>query len=446
MELLSLGQTILIFIAALFILVFVHELGHFLAAKAFGMRVEKFSIGFPPKILGFTRGDTEYSIGATPLGGFVKISGMLDESMDTDSLESVPQPWEYRSRPVWQRMIVITAGVIFNMILAAVIYIGVAFSSGETIIPTASVEGIYVEEESLAYDLGFRTDDQLIAVNGQEVEDFQAFLSPSALSASQVSYDVIRQGERVTLPMPSDFLDQLSERPEFITADMALPSMIGAVSPGSPADRAGLMPGDRVVELNGASVKYWAQLVETILETEGMFELVVEREGDQVILQGDKESASDPLGINLMDISQMFDIERRRYNAGEAIVAGIGLTGETTTTIFQGLRQLFTGQVSVRNNLGGPIAIASVAKQATDSAGWIGFWNITAFLSITLAIMNMLPIPVLDGGHFVFLLYEAITRREASLTVRMWAQQIGFYILIAVMIFAFSNDILRLLG
>ncbi|MDR9387984.1 MAG: RIP metalloprotease RseP [Balneolaceae bacterium] len=446
MELLSLGQTILIFVAALFILVFVHELGHFLAAKAFGMRVEKFSIGFPPKILGFTRGETEYSIGATPLGGFVKVSGMLDESMDSEALDSEPQPWEYRSRPVWQRMVVITAGVIFNMILAALIYIGVAFSTGETMIPAASVEGIYVEEGSLAYDLGFRTDDRLVAVNGQEVEDFQAFLSPSALSASQVSYDVIRNGERITLAMPSDFLDELSERPEFITADMALPSMIGAVSPGSPADNAGLRPGDRIVELNGNPVTYWAQLVEEISQTEGSFELVVEREGDQVTLQGAKESTSDPLGINLMDMSQMFDIERRQYSVGEAVVAGVGLTGETTTTILQGLRQLFTGQVSVRNNLGGPIAIASVAKQATDSAGWIGFWNITAFLSITLAIMNMLPIPVLDGGHFIFLLYEAITRREPSLTVKMWAQQIGFYILIAVMIFAFSNDILRLLG
>jgi regulator of sigma E protease len=446
MELLSLGQTILIFVAALFILVFVHELGHFLAAKAFGMRVEKFSIGFPPKILGFTRGETEYSIGATPLGGFVKVSGMLDESMDSEALDSEPQPWEYRSRPVWQRMVVITAGVIFNMILAALIYIGVAFSTGETMIPAASVEGIYVEEGSLAYDLGFRTDDRLVAVNGQEVEDFQAFLSPSALSASQVSYDVIRNGERITLTMPSDFLDELSERPGFITADMALPSMIGAVSPGSPADNAGLRPGDRIVELNGNSVTYWAQLVEEISQTEGSFELVVEREGDQVTLQGAKESTSDPLGINLMDMSQMFDIERRQYSVGEAVVAGVGLTGETTTTILQGLRQLFTGQVSVRNNLGGPIAIASVAKQATDSAGWIGFWNITAFLSITLAIMNMLPIPVLDGGHFIFLLYEAITRREPSLTVRTWAQQIGFYILIAVMIFAFSNDILRLLG
>ena len=446
MEILSLGQTILIFIAALFILVFVHELGHFLAAKAFGMRVEKFSIGFPPKIIGFTRGDTEYSIGATPLGGFVKVSGMLDESMDTDSLETEPQPWEYRSRPVWQRMVVITAGVIFNMILAAFIYIGVALSSGETIIPTSSVEGIYVEEASLAYDLGFRTDDQLVGVNGQDVDDFQAFLSPSALSASQVRYDVMRDGERVTLTMPSDFLDQLSERPEFITAEMALPSMIGSISPGSPADKAGLQPGDRVLELNGNPARYWAQFTQQILSTEGSFVLLVEREGEQVELQGEKSTASDPLGVYIMDVAQMFDIERRQYSAGEAIVAGVGLTGETTTTIFQGLRQLFTGQVSVRNNLGGPIAIASIAKQATDSAGWIGFWNITAFLSITLAIMNMLPIPVLDGGHFVFLLYEAVTRREPSVDFRMRAQQVGFYILIAVMIFAFSNDILRLLG
>lgn len=446
MELLSVGQTILIFIAALFILVFVHELGHYTAAKLLNMRVEKFYVGFPPKLIGFTRGHTEFSIGATPLGGFVKVSGMLDESMDTDSLDSEPQPWEYRSRPVWQRMIVITAGVIFNMILAALIYIGVAFSSGETIIPVSSVEGIYVEETSLAYDLGFRTDDQLIGVNGQDVEDFQAFLSPSALSASQVRYDVLRNGERVTLTMPSDFLDQLSERPEFITAEMALPSMIGSISPGSPADKAGLQPGDKVLELNGNPARYWSQFTQQILSTQGSFSLLVERGGEQVELLGEKSTASDPLGVYIMDVSQMFDIERRRYSAGEALIAGIGLTGETTTTIFQGLRQLITGQVSVRNNLGGPIAIASIAKQATDSAGWIGFWNITAFLSITLAIMNMLPIPVLDGGHFVFLLYEAVTRREPSLDFRMRAQQVGFYILIAVMIFAFSNDILRLLG
>jgi regulator of sigma E protease len=271
-------------------------------------------------------------------------------------------------------------------------------------------------------------------------------LSPSALSASQVRYDVLREGERVTLTMPSDFLDQLSERPEFITAEMALPSRIGSISPGSPADKAGLQPGDRVLELNGNPARYWAQFTQQILSTEGSFVLLVVREGEQVELQGEKNTASDPLGVYIMDVAQMFDIERRQYSAGEAIVAGVGLTGETTTTIFQGLRQLFTGQVSVRNNLGGPIAIASIAKQATDSAGWIGFWNITAFLSITLAIMNMLPIPVLDGGHFVFLLYEAVTRREPSVDFRMRAQQIGFYILIAVMIFAFSNDILRLLG
>ena len=182
MELLELTQTILIFIGALMILVFIHELGHFLAAKMFGMRVERFSVGFPPRIWGFKRGDTDYCIGATPLGGYVKISGMVDESMDTEHLAAEPQPWEYRSKPIWQRMVVITAGVIFNMILAFFIYTGIYSTLGKPSLPIEQVAGIYVPEGSLLENVGFKTDDKIVGVNGNYVDAFEELISISELT------------------------------------------------------------------------------------------------------------------------------------------------------------------------------------------------------------------------------------------------------------------------
>lgn len=441
----SFTNTILIFIAAIFILVTIHELGHFLAAKLFGMRVNKFSIGFPPKILSFTKGDTEYVIGATPLGGYVSIAGMLDESMDTDFVEEEVQPDEFRAKPVWQRMIVITAGVIFNVILAVLIYAGVALSYGDQVVPIESMQGVYVSEGSVAEQIGLETGDRIIGVNGEEVEYFQQLLSPSELTGRNLTFMVERDGERMTIPTPPNFLD-LVGKDGFISQTSYLPSSFSQVLEDSPADRAGLQGGDHIVAVDGDSVQYWDQLVDKIQSAEGAIQLDVERNGEslQVTLTPDPETSM--IGIAQPNYEESFTVERRKYNVAGAFGVGVERSNETFFGIVQGIGKMFSGDISVRDNLGGPVAIANVTKEATDRGGWLGFWNITAFLSITLAIMNMLPIPALDGGHFMFLLYEGITRREPSPKVRMGLQQLGFILLIGLFILVTFNDILRTIG
>jgi regulator of sigma E protease len=440
---LSILSTLGIFAAALLILVFFHELGHFLAAKLFGMRVERFSLGFPPRIFGIQKGDTDYCIGATPLGGYVKISGMIDESMDTDYLDKEPKPWEFRSKPVWQRIVVITAGVIFNMILAVLIYGGLAFSTGETKIKLDSVESIYVTENSLAARAGFQTGDKIIGVNGKEVPYFQDLLSPNEMMASSLSYMVVRNGEETTVNVADSLLDDIGKE-GFLSLGNALPSKVNEIVEGSPAAEAGIKAGDMITEINGQQISYWIQLVDIISTAEDSLQLTVNRSGTEhqfVVVPNDDNK----IGI-YRPTADAFEVEQFSYGLGESLGVGVDKTTATFTGIIQGFSKMFSGDISVRENLGGPVAIANVTKQATESGGAIGFWNITAFLSVTLAIMNILPIPVLDGGHLMFLIYEGVTRREPSPKVRMILQQIGFLIIIALFIFVTFNDILRQFG
>ncbi|MDZ7773340.1 MAG: RIP metalloprotease RseP [Balneolaceae bacterium] len=441
----SLLSTLGIFAAALLILVFFHELGHFLAAKFFGMRVERFSLGFPPRIWGFKKGDTDYCVGATPLGGYVKISGMIDESMDTDHLEEEPQPWEFRSKPVWQRIVVITAGVIFNMILAVLIYAGLALTAGETKVELDSVGGLYVAEGSLAQQIGFRSGDRILSVNGEQVPYFSDLVAPTQLTRSDVHYTVQRGGEEVTVGLPDSALNEFS-RQGFISPTNAIPSRVRQVQEGSPADSAGLQAGDRIISLNGDSVAWWAQLVEGIRSsTSDSLSLQVAR-GDRTLAYTMRPRADGTIGIASPAPDEIFEIHRFQYGLFESMRVGGEKTAATFTGIIQGFSKLFSGDISVRENLGGPVAIANVTREATEVGGMIGFWNITAFLSITLAIMNILPIPVLDGGHLMFLFYEGITRREPSAKVRMVLQQIGFVLIIALFIYVTFNDILRQFG
>ena len=441
MELLELTQTILIFIGALMILVFIHELGHFLAAKMFGMRVERFSVGFPPRIWGFKRGDTDYCIGATPLGGYVKISGMVDESMDTEHLAAEPQPWEYRSKPIWQRMVVITAGVIFNMILAFFIYSGMNWSQGKLSLPIEQVTGIYVPEGSLLENVGFKTDDKIVGVNGNYVDAFEELVSISELTNSNLSYQVVRNGMTMDLFIPSTILDSLQEQ-TFIHEINVYPPIISSIALGSPAEDAGLQSGDRFVKVNGEPVNYWLQLTQAIRGSEGVIDFVIEREGQRLTLSIEPYE-NRTIGIAAPTLAQA-GATSTQLSFGESIIEGWEQVGEQTMGIIGGFSRMFSGDISVRQNLGGPIAIASLTKQATDQAGWIGFWEITALLSITLAIMNILPIPALDGGHLAFLIYEGIARKEPAEKVKIAAQNIGFLLLVSLMVFVIFNDVLRL--
>ena len=438
-------STILLFICALFLLVTVHELGHYLAAKLFGMRVDRFSIGFPPNLFSYRKGETEYVIGATPLGGYVKIAGMIDETMDTEFISQEPAEDEFRSKPVWQRMIVMLAGVIFNVLLAVVIYTLVTFSYGEEVIPIRSVPGMYVEPGSLAADIGLQTGDRLIGINGEKVQTFNELFSPTSLTQRDVSFLVERNGVELSLSAPADFLDRINDE-GFLDPSYVIPSVISSILPGSPAEAAGFEAGDRVISIDGNEVAYWNQLVSRIQSAEGELLIRVERGIQVLALEVTPDPADGKIGIAPPLPRDVFDIEQVDYSLPESAVFAVQKSGETMTGIVQGLGKMIRGEISVRNNLGGPVAIANVTREATVNRGWLGFWEITAFLSITLAIMNMLPIPALDGGHVLFLAYEGITRREPSPKVRMGLQQIGFILLVTLIILVTFNDILRVLG
>ncbi len=441
----SILQTVVIFVAAIFVLVLVHELGHFLAAKLFGMRVERFSIGFPPRLFGIKKGETDYCVSALPLGGYVKISGMVDESMDDSFTKSEPKHYEYRSKPVWQRMIVITAGVIFNMFLAYAIFAIITYSHGVNQIPAENIKGMYIPESSTAEKVGFQTGDRIVAVNEKEIEYVRRgqFFSISEITSKPLSFTVERDGEMVTLHPPDDFLDHLARNPEFIELQNALPSKVGVVSEGSPADEAGLKPGDEIVAIDGEEVGYWIQMVNKIQE--GGDEMTFSIRRDEEVM--DVTIAPEPdrriIGIAIVDPHEYFGFETINFGFFASIREGVSQAHDTLLGIINGFRQLLTGSISIRENLGGPVAIASVTADVTERGGALGFWNFTAFLSITLALMNILPIPMLDGGHLMFLIYEAVTRREPSVKVRMALQQIGFILLISLMIFVTFNDILR---
>ena len=438
-------STILLFICALFLLVTVHELGHYLAAKLFGMRVDRFSIGFPPNLFSYRKGETEYVIGATPLGGYVKIAGMIDETMDTEFMSQEPAEDEFRSKPVWQRMIVMLAGVIFNVLLAVLIYTLVTFSYGEEVIPIRSVPGMYVEPGSLAADIGMQTGDRLIGINGEKVQTFNELFSPTSLTQRDVSFLVERNGVELSLSAPADFLDRINDE-GFLDPSYVIPSVISSILPGSPAEAAGFEAGDRVISIDGNEVAYWNQLVSRIQSAEGELLIRVERGIQVLALEVTPDPADGKIGIAPPLPRDVFDIEQVDYSLPESAVFAAQKSGETMTGIVQGLGKMIRGEISVRNNLGGPVAIANVTREATVNRGWLGFWEITAFLSITLAIMNMLPIPALDGGHVLFLAYEGITRREPSPKVRMGLQQIGFILLVTLIILVTFNDILRVLG
>lgn len=463
-------------VLAITILVFVHEMGHFLTAKLFKMRVDRFSVGFPPKIFGKRIGETEYVIGATPLGGYVKIAGMVDESMDTDFGESEPQPWEFRAKPVWQRIIVITAGVIFNVILAAVIFAALKFQYGETYIPADNVEHVYVEEGSLAYRMGLRTGDRIVAVSGKVLEQYNDLQSLESLLADPLTITVVRDGQEMTFEGPEDIFTQLNRAGQLGISPW--PSLIGEVVSGTPAAEAGLQPGDRITQIEGRPITFWAQMTEAIQASQGQpisirwqrpdslagaaavpaatdsthpgAPRVVGRVGDHLVYEARvaprQEGERYLLGIGLATpsmLSREFGVRHRDYTFAAALGSGVRDTWLNIKGVVTSLTRVFTGRENFRENVGGPIMIAKVTRQAAQE-GAAMFWNIVAILSITLAVINILPIPALDGGHLVFLLYEGITRREPSLKVRMVMQQVGMILLLAFMTFVIFNDILRL--
>ena len=432
------------FVPALMILVFVHELGHFLTARMFGMRVDRFSIGFPPNVAKKKIGQTEYVLGVTPLGGYVKIAGMIDESMDTEFTQTDPKPDEFRSKPLWQRMIVICAGVIFNVLLAGVIFIGLKVIHGERQVAYIEDGSVYVADSSVASLIGMQTGDRLRSIGGTPFEPANTGDRLMTLLADELTFVVERDGRELVLDGPEDIMTRIQDSPSGGLYGLGLynwPSEVGVVNAGGPAEEAGLQPGDRITSVNGQSVKYWPEMTDHVRGSDG----------DSLIIAWERPSTQESFQATILPYEgaygyRMIGIGMPEYvqdvPLGKAVLGGIITTWDNTLTIVTSLSRMISGRESVRENLGGPVMVARVIGQAART-GAEAFWHIVAVLSITLAIINILPIPVLDGGHLAFLVYEGIVGREPPVKFRMVLQQVGMIVILVLMVFLIANDIWR---
>lgn len=428
------GQLIL----GLTILVGLHELGHMLAAKWFGMRVEKYAIGFPPKVFGKKIGETEYMLGLIPLGGFVKISGMVDESMDTEALKEEPKPWEFRAKPAWQRLIVMMGGIIVNVITGIVIFIALTYSYGESYLPASEAKyGIIANE--IGQDIGFQTGDKIVAVNGQKLEKFDEVYSMDALLGRDSYYTVERNGQLIDLQVPVDLMDRLADREDrMFFVQPRQPFKVGQVAKGTGADKAGLQEGDFITMINGKSVKFFHELQEALQANKAKkVSMTIERAGKPIKLQA---QVSEEGTLGFMPVV-LLESATREFSLGESIPMGTEQAFGVITANVKGFGKIFRGEVSASKSLSGPIGIAQIFG---DTFNWYKFWNITAMLSMVLAFMNFLPIPALDGGHVVFLTYEMISGRKPSDNFLENAQKVGMVLLLGLMAFAIFNDVFKI--
>ncbi len=427
---------------SLSILVILHEFGHYITARMFGTRVEKFYLFFDPwfSLFKFKKGDTEYGIGWLPLGGYVKISGMIDESMDKEQMKQPAQPWEFRSKKAWQRFIIMIAGVVMNVLLAMLIYILMLSAWGEKYLPNAELkDGIAVD--SLAMQTGLRTGDKVLKVDDIVIEDFFDIV-PNMLLENAKTLTIVRNDTEKVLDIPSDFVKKMidSERANMIMPRM--PMIIDSIIPNSVNAKSQIKKGDRVIGVNGEMIHYHDE-----------FKTEVEKYKNQEItirvLRG-TEDLTYPVKVNdkgqlevmiVTDLNRFFNVATKDYTFWQAIPAGISKAGTKISEYWKQLKLMFNRDVRAYENVGGFITMGKIFPGVWD---WQAFWNLTAFLSLMLAVLNILPIPALDGGHVMFVLVEMITGRKPSEKVLEIAQYIGFGLLLTLLVWANLNDIIRL--
>jgi len=428
---------------SLSILVVLHELGHYLAARKFGARVEKFYLFMNPWFSLYKRkiGETEWGIGWLPLGGYVKISGMVDESMDTEQLKQPAQPWEFRSKPAWQRLIIMLGGIIVNLITGFAIYSMVLFVWGRDYLPADQVPyGIDVDPRVEA--LGFRDGDQILEVNGAKPESFEAIRR--TLFFDHVDQVVVRRaGAEVELTFAEDlgqfFVDSAIRMP----IGLRVPCVVDTVLPGSQAEAAGLRAGDRIVGLDSLPLTFFSEVAAYLRAhpSDSVEVMVADEAGAQRVVHAATDSTG-ALGFLNRDPAEMpeFASQHRAFSAGEAVVSGFGLAASTLQEYVLSLRFLFSSAGATQ--VGSLVTFGSIFAPSWD---WELFWRNTAFFSLILAFMNLLPIPALDGGHVAFLLYEMVMGRPASDKFLERAQLAGLIFLLTLMAYALGNDIWRLI-
>ena len=434
------------FLLSLSLLIVLHELGHFIPAKLFKTKVEKFYLFFDIKFSLFKKkiGETVYGIGWLPLGGYVKIAGMIDESMDTEQMKQEPQPWEFRSKPAWQRLIIMLGGVIVNFILAFVIYIGIVFVYGDLDIKNSELkDGIWVTNPVLE-QAGLKTGDKIVSVDGKQIESFYE-IPEKILLGNQII--ISRNNEEATVELPKNLIGKIVDEDKKSLVLLRIPTIVSGI-PEDSENKDVLQIKDMITEINGQRVPYVDELP-SVLETikgQTVSAKVIRDQKEEIINlkvnEDGKLGFAYPPAIAVSDIEKLdlYNVSRIKYGFMESVPVGINKGFEKLGSYWNQLKKIVNPKTEAYKGVGGFYAIFNIFP---DFWSWEVFWNITAILSIMLGVMNLLPIPALDGGHVMFLLYEMITRKKPSEKFMEKAQIAGFFILIALLLFANGNDIFR---
>jgi len=434
------------FLLSLSLLIVLHELGHFIPAKLFKTKVEKFYLFFDVKFSLFKKkiGETVYGIGWLPLGGYVKIAGMIDESMDKDQMALPPQPWEFRSKPAWQRLIIMLGGVFVNFVLAYVIYVAMSFTYGDTDITASSMKDGYWIDNPLLNDIGFKTGDKIIAVDGVKVN---SHLDVVKNLIKTEKYTIDRNGETVNIDLPVDFLGQLSSRKvKGSLFKLRFPFMVGEVSDTMANKGVALKEGDILLSINNKELRYYDELAPRLLNYKNQTVATTFLRGKETVKIDLKVDANGKFGIGAAEDAKRFDElgyynkTLKEYTFLESFGGGKDKFVAQVSGYFDQLAKIFSPSTGAYKGVGGFKAIYDVFPGTWI---WQNFWGLTAFLSIMLGVLNLLPIPALDGGHVVFLLFEIISGRQPSEKFLEKAQVVGFFILIALVLFANGNDIFK---
>jgi regulator of sigma E protease len=432
---------ILQFVLSLSILVIIHEFGHFLMAKLFKARVEKFYLFFDPwfSLFKIKKGETEYGVGWLPLGGYVKISGMIDESMDREQMKLPPQPWEFRSKTTGQRLLIMTGGVLFNFLLAMIIYVSVLFAWGETYLPTTNVKyGIVTD--SVGISIGLRNGDKILSVDNQYIDKFFLIGSDIILN-DRKTIQVEREGNIININIPKDYVKRaLKGRGQIFARAPFSPYVIDEFGKNSAAKAAGVMKGDEIIGLDSLKFQYVDEFQKYLGEKKSAVVSVnILRNGKNLNIDVRLDKTG-KLSVGPAYVEH-FEYKTIKYGFLASFPAGINKGFKTIGDYLKQFKLLFSKDTKAYESLGGFITIGKIFPPVWD---WESFWNLTAFLSIILAVMNILPIPALDGGHVMFLLYEAVTGRKPSDKFLEYAQITGMVILISLLLYANGNDILKL--
>ncbi len=433
-------STIFYFLVTIGILVLVHELGHFLAAKLTGMRVDRFSLGFPPRAFGKKIGDTDYCISWIPIGGYVKIAGMIDESMDTEFVNKPPEKWEFRSKSFLAKLFVMIAGVVMNISLAVLIFWGINYSQGKFLKETTEIG--YVAEHSVAEKIGFLTGDKIEEVNNKPVLHWDDINSKIYIEniGKDINIKILRDGEEVSTSLSQIEMQKLKDQP-FGIYPAGSAALVSQIEAGKPAEAIGMKPGDMILSIGNEKIFSSEQVIK-IVKANAEKEISISWLHHQDTLTGKitpTTAGRIGVGIGTIYTGPKKQIE---YSIFEAFPEGVKSVITVTGMFLQAMKQLFTGKVKFSESFGGPIKIAQMATQSAEM-GWVSFLAFMALLSMSLAIINIVPFPALDGGHIVFLVIEAIIRREVPVKAKMIIQQAGFFILLAFMAFVIYNDIVN---